>query len=298
MTEQRKGEWYAFSSAATWAVFPIVTVLAYAVLPSLLTLLWSTVFAALFFAVVIVYRGKWRELRSLALWRLGAGVALFIGAFYVFYFEGLARTSPGNAAILVLFGVFNSFLFFNVRRGEPFPAKYKWGAALMVVGAFIVLGRDFSGVNVGDLLVLAGTFFTPVANFYQRKAREFASSETVMFLRSLLTIPPIFLLAYFFGESVEMGAVYAALPYLLINGVLLFGLSKMFWLEAIHRIPVAKSEAMQGFSPLLTLILAWLILDEAPTIWQLASLVPLAVGVVLLTGAMERERDAPPSALA
>ncbi|TSC64440.1 MAG: hypothetical protein G01um101491_277, partial [Parcubacteria group bacterium Gr01-1014_91] len=36
----------------------------------------------------------------------------------------------------------------------------------------------------------------------------------------------------------------AALSFLLVNGVLLFGVSKIFFLEAIHRIPVTKVIAL------------------------------------------------------
>ncbi|MBI2356020.1 MAG: DMT family transporter [Candidatus Doudnabacteria bacterium] len=69
---------------------------------------------------------------------------------------------------------------------------------------------------------------------------------------------------------------------LLINGLIMLGLSKIFWLEAIHRISVVKANALSSMGPLATLFFAWIILRDAPTSWQLLSIVPMIFGVVLL----------------
>ena len=48
VSEKRKGELYLFSEIVLWAFFPIVITLSYAVLPSLVSLAWSAVFASIF----------------------------------------------------------------------------------------------------------------------------------------------------------------------------------------------------------------------------------------------------------
>src|SRR3989338_1971886 len=64
-------------------------------------------------------------------------------------------------------------------------------------------------------------------NFFQQRARAIASSEIIVFVRSVVAAVVIFLLAYLFGQHASIGNVQASLSLLLINGVLILGLSKM-----------------------------------------------------------------------
>ncbi|MEK7107086.1 MAG: DMT family transporter [Patescibacteria group bacterium] len=289
ISEERKGEGFIYLSGILWAFFPVITVLTYKSVSSTVSLAWSTFFAMLFFAALILYRQKWRELRNALLWKYGLLIAFFIGVmYYGLIFIGLQFTSPGNVAIIALCEVLTAFLLFNVYKKESFSAEYVVGAILMVLGAGIVLARDFSGINIGDLFVLAAVCFPPWGNMFQQKARAFASSESIMFVRSLLSIPALAVLAYFLGAQTSLENFRVSLPFLLINGVLLLGLSKVFWIEAIHRISVTKGVALSSFTPFLTLKVAWLVLGQAPNVWQLSSLIPLTLGVLLLTDNLKR----------
>jgi drug/metabolite transporter (DMT)-like permease len=245
---------------------------------------WGTLFAASFFCVVVLYRGRVRELANPKLLWYGAGSALTVGLiFYGLYYLALNFTTAGNASILSLFEVFTSFLFFNVFRKESLSFEHALGALLMVVGAVIVLAPNFSELNPGDFLILAAVCATPVGNFLQQKARRIASGESVMFLRYAMTAPFAFALAYWFGALDSASYPLSALFYLALNGILILGVAKLFWIEAIHRISVTKSVALESVTPFFTLIFAWFILRDAPTVWQLSSLVPLVLGVFLLT---------------
>ena len=102
--EQKKGEISLFLQAILWSFFPIITILSYAAIPSMYSLLWSTLFASVFFAAVITYKGKWRELKNLLLWKYSFFIALSLGVlYYGFFFLGLRETTAGNAAILSQF---------------------------------------------------------------------------------------------------------------------------------------------------------------------------------------------------
>ncbi|MBI2612376.1 DMT family transporter [Candidatus Kaiserbacteria bacterium] len=284
LTEQQKGEWYTFGGALFWAVFPVMVVLSYATLQSLVSLLWSTGLAALFFAAVMTYRKRWGEIQNPRLWKNVLMVTLFIGVlFYSLYYIGLETTSPGNVAIITLFEVFTSFVFFRLFRGERLSFDYALGAIFMVIGAAIVLAPNFAGVRVGDFIVLAATFFAPAGNYFQQRAREIASAESIMFLRSTLSLFPIFALVYFFGQKSSSADIVSASLFLIVNGILLLGLSKLFWIEAIHRISVTKATALSSIAPFFTLLVAWVALSQEPTLPQLLSLIPFVLGTLLLT---------------
>ena len=284
MTEERKGELYIFYGAFTWSLFPVITVLSYRSLPSFISLALSTFIACVVFFLIVLYKKKLRELNNPLLWKYILGIVFFVGIlYYVFTFYGLTKTTPGNASIIALFEVCTSYIFFHVIRKEPFSFKSKVGSVLMIIGAMLVLAPNFSKVNSGDLFILLATFSAPFGSLLQQKAKKISSSETIMFLRSLIAAPIILLIAYMFKQSLEAQNIRDSIIFLLINGIFLLGLSKMFWLEGIARISVTKSNALSSVAPLMTLFFAWLILHQSPTWWQISSLVPFFFGVLLLT---------------
>lgn len=284
LPEKRKGELYILSASTLGGFLPVGIVLTYAQVSGFVSLAWSTLCASVFFAFLITYRGRWSELRNPLLWRHGVLITLFIGIlFYGFYFAGLEYSTPGNVSIIILFQICTSFAFFNIYRKESMLPAHILGAAFMILGALIILGRDFRGINTGDVLILCATFFTPIGNYFQQEARKIASSDSIMFLRSALSAAVLFAFLHLFNATGAMSDVWAALPLLLLNGIVFLGFEKMLWIEGIHRISVTKASALVSITPLVTLVLAWIILHQPPSVWQLASLPPFLLGVLLLT---------------
>lgn len=291
MTETRKGELYIAAEVVLWSLFPVVTALSFRGVPALVSLAWCSLFAGLFFGAIVAHRKRWGEFRQAAFWRAIAGVIAFTGVFYyVLYFTGLEYTTPGNAGIIAQFEIFAAYIFFNVIRREPFSRTYAFGAGLLAFGAIMVIGRSVHGMNVGDVLVLVAAVSAPVGNFFQRKARAVASSESIMFVRSLVSAAVIGMLAMALGKHASGIDIRSMLPFLLFNGALILGLSKFFWIEGIYRLPVAKCNAFNGIAPFLTLLVAWVVLGQQPTLWQLSALVPMLFGVLLLTDMLPLKR--------
>jgi drug/metabolite transporter (DMT)-like permease len=293
MTEQRKGELIILSQTFIWGAFPIVTILSYARLSSWSTLAWSMFFAGLFFAGIMTYRKTWHELRNPVLWQYVLMAVLFISIlYYGLYFTGLTKTTAGNAGIIALFEIFTSYVFFHLIRKDHIPFEHIVGALLMIAGAAIVLSPNFSQFNAGDMLVLAATFFAPVGNFFTQKARKIASSESIMFLRCALTVPAVILLSYALSNPVSFADARSALGFLLLNGIIIFGASKLMWVEGIHRISVTKALSLSSIAPLFTLLFAWIFLRQSPTGWQLISLAPMILGVFMLTDQLKIRKHA------
>ena len=244
----------------------------------------STFLTSIIFFIVILYKGKLHELKNTLLWRYISIVVIFIGIFYYgFYYFGLTHTTPGNAVIIALFEVFTSYVFFHLIRKEHFSFESKIGAILMIIGALIVLTPNFSSINLGDIFILLATFFSPIGNLYQQKAKSISSTETILFLRSITATPFLLLIAFMFGQHFQLQPIKESFLLLVLNGFIMLGLSKVFWLEGISRISVTKASALSSLAPLFTLFVAWLLLGHIPTIWQVASLIPFFFGILLLT---------------
>lgn len=272
-----------FSSAILWGLFPVITILSYHSVSPLISLTASTFLSAIFFVSIIALKKKWGEIRDKQALKDIFWTTFFIAIlFYILFFFGLKYTSAGNASIIALAETLFSYLFFNIWKKENISKEHIIGSVLMLGGALIVLSPNFTRFQEGDLLILLASMVAPFGNFFQRRARQRVSSETIMFVRSLIAAPAILIFAFLFGERTNVSNLADSMIFLMINGFILFGLTKILWIEGIHRISVTKSNALSAISPLFTLIFAWLILKQIPTSWQLLSLLPMAAGVILL----------------
>ena len=284
MTEGQKGNAYIISEGLIWALFPVVTILGLKGIPSMVGLFWATLFSSIFFLAVVIFRGKLKELKNLELWKYSFLVAIFLGViFYGLYFYGLSKTVSANGAIVGLFEVVTSYIFFQIIRREILLKKHILGIVLATLGALLIFIPKFGHFHTGDLFILLATFFPPLGNWYQQKARKIASSETVLLVRNIITIPFVFLLAILFGASPLAVPLGSAFWWLLLNGVLIFGFSKILWIEGINLMSVTKAIATNSMSPFFTMIFAYLLIGESPTLSQLLSLPLLIAGVFLLT---------------
>lgn len=285
-SEKQKGELAAFGAALLWSLFPIVTVLTVSALPPLYSAAIGTTLAALFFACMMVWRNHWSQLQRRAAWKDMLLATFFIGiVFYALMFIGYRFTSPGNGALVSLMEIFFTFVVVNLLwRHERFVPQHALGGACMFLGAALILLPDRAGEwNVGDIFILLATLSAPIGNIYAQRARRLVSADTLMFVRSVLSALFLFALAALLEPMPDVSAVGASFWLLLLNGVLLLGLSKILWLEAIHRLSIAKTIALTAVEVLLTLALAYVLLGQAITTEQALGVVPMLLGVFLLT---------------
>jgi len=280
---ERAGELYIIGGTLLWGLFPVLATISYTNVSPFISLSVSSLFSALFFAAVLTIRHRWSELTNIKALKYSLYATFFIGVlYYLLYFLGIRYTSPGNVSILALTEVFFSYLLFHVWHKDYIPKEHIAGALLMLIGACIVLAPSVGAFRPANLFILAGAAIVPFGNFFVQKARKLVSTETIMFTRGIIGSLVIWLLSVPFHATNSVAEVKQSLIFLIINGVLLLGVSTFLWIEGIHRITVTKANALNSLSPLVTLLFAWIFLKTAPTPWQLLSFVPLFFGVILI----------------
>jgi len=283
MNKERQGEFFVLSSAFLWGLFPVITVLSLNHVLPLSSLAWSTLFSTIFFAIILTVRKKWKEPISTSALRDILWVTFIYSIlYYVLFFVGLEYTSAGNASIIDLTAVFFSFLLFQAWRKEYISREHIMGAVLVLIAAVIVLYPNLTEFKIGDIMILAANSVVPLGDFFQQRARRELSGEAIMFARDLISLPFLFFIAYMWSQSGITFGVKDSIIFLMINGFILLGCSKMLWIESIHRISITKVHALTSVSPIITLLFAWLLLRDLPTIWQLLSVIPMIAGVILL----------------
>lgn len=283
MSKEREGELFMLVELILWGSFPVLTVITYKSLPPLVSLGMSTLFGTIFFAFLMSLRNKWHELRKINIYKDILIATTLIVIFYILYYSALEHTSPGNASIIALTETFFSYLFFNVWKKEHMSVIHIFGALFMILGAIIVLFPNTKALNIGDVFILIAAATTPMGNFYQRRARKNVSSETIMFVRSIIASIMIFAVIFVLKIDLPIIEIKKSLLFLAVNGAIALGLSKIFWLEAIHRINVAKAVSLNAGAPLITMLFSWIFLHNAPTIWQMLAIIPMFLGVTMLS---------------
>lgn len=283
MTKEREGEFLMLGLALIESWFPILSIVAMSYIGALHTYAYSLVIALFFFLIIMLKRDRFKELRNRDAYNDLLLTSFWITLLFTLVFIGMQYTTAGNMAVIIFLQLLFSYLYFNVLGKEKMDKIHLIGAGIMGVGALIILIPDDLTFNKGDLLILIASAIAPIANLYQKRARTYCSSETILGFRTVVGLPFIALLAWIFEPATQYKDIMAALPSLLVIGIFVYVVSKIMWIEALYRISITKVSAMMGLVPMLTLFFAYLYLDEMPQFRQMLGIIPILVGGYMLT---------------
>lgn len=241
--------------------------------------------STVFFAGALTFRRRWKEVLVREAWFDIAVATVIIGfVYYGLQFAGAKFTTAGNIGIVNAMETLFSFLILSVLlKHEHLDWTHLGGALLMVLGVVIIFIPQLSGVHTGDLMVLLATAIVPFGNRFAKRARSKVHGECIYFYRSAFSGAFLLALAYFIEPLPTALSLRDALWLMALNGILLLGFSKLLWMEGMHRLTIAKAVSLGNISPVFTLIFAYLFLNEQITLFQVLALVPILLGVRLLT---------------
>ena len=281
--DERRGELYALLLSLLEGFFPIFSVIAVSAVGAIHSYFYTLLLATPLLLFIQYKRALMAELFNKEALKDLLLTAFFITALFLCVFIGLRYSTPSNVAVIMIMQLFFSYLYFNILGKEHMTPLHTLGAALMGMGAMIILMPQSYHFNMGDLIVLAGAAMAPVANRYQQRARKQVASVSILTFRNLIALPLLFALATFFEPFINPLSDLNALSCIALNAVLVFVISKILWVEALHHISITKLSAMAAFIPLFTLIFSYLILGVLPGIKEMAGMVPILLGAVFIT---------------
>lgn len=285
---QISGEGMILLSCFIWAFFPVISKMGYNYVPPILSAAIIHAIIFVFYGVYICIKGQVKILAdfSASQWRdIILGSFLVGPVFYALIFYALAHTSAGNASLFFLFEVLWTYIILNaIIRSEPWDAQHIIGAIFMFCGAGIILIPGFNGqIQWGDVILFFATMVPPTANFFIKRAMLNGAPVTMLLtIRGAMGGICLAGLAMTIESIPQWGAIYDALPLLLINGIVIFAISKLLWMGGMARIPITKALSLTMYSPAITLIAAWVFLAETPNIWQITALFPICCGMWFL----------------
>jgi len=283
MQEERKGEIYMLLLSLLESWFPIFSLFSIALIGAMFSFAFSVSIATIIFVSLIIYQKKFSELFRKDARKDLLLTTFFINLLFLLAFTGLQYTTAGNMAVIIFMQLFFAYLYFNVFGDHKLSITHTIGAVIMAVGALLVLIPDDLSLNKGDLIIFVAAALAPFANLYQKRARTYVSSETILAFRNIVALPVLFGIAFIAEPFPSQENLIAALPYILAIGFLVLGLSKVLYIEALHRISITKVSAMLALIPLFTLIFAYFTLNEIPELRQILGIIPILIGGYLIT---------------
>ena len=262
----------------------------------LMTLIWGinyiiikaafTVFSPLSFnavrftlAVAAVSAFAWavkaRRPPAAALVRLAVLGVLGNTVYQLAYIEGMARTRAGNAALImaavpVLTGAVSHVIGHERLRWRDGAGLALSAAGLMaiVLGSSAALG--FSGPLTGDLLMVVAVVFWTIYTIGAKPLVDtLGPTVTTAWTMGLGSIP---LLVVCVPAAVAQpwravtpaawaGAIFSSLASLVA--------AYLIWYRGVERLGSTRTAFYSNFTPVVTLLTAWPLLGEVPTVWQL-----------------------------
>ncbi|HET7752450.1 MAG TPA: DMT family transporter [Anaeromyxobacteraceae bacterium] len=245
------------------------------------------VFAAILYAALVRARGvrvSRSDLPGLAL--LGfVAVPLNQGLFLA----GLARSTPGHAALLYALTPIFVFLLARVRLGEPATPLKIAGIAVAFAGVLVVLlARGALGLAgaadtlLGDLLmlgaVMAWAIYAVGGKIYAERYGAVTSTGVSLVAGTLLYVP----FGLWASDAARFRALsstgWASVAYLV---VLTSVVSYVIYYWALARVEASRVAIWSNLQPVLTAVLAWAVYGEHITAPFVAGGAMVIAGVVL-----------------
>jgi drug/metabolite transporter (DMT)-like permease len=261
----------------------VLAKIGYATVTPIFSLAVMNSFACLGFCILMICQKRWQELRVKEAYLYIIGNALLSGfLYYILVFIGTQKSSAGNASIILLLEVLFAILILKGKKGERISTRELCGAFLMVIAAAIVGFPEKWVFNSGDILIGLAGIPAVFANICSKQARLHISAVTIMFVRTIIVSLLFWLTTLLFSSMPSLDATFRSLPALFINGFFVIGISRILWIEAINLMPISKANALSSAAPFFTLLAAYFLLGEEPTIRQLTAIVPMVIGLNLL----------------
>jgi drug/metabolite transporter (DMT)-like permease len=214
----------------------------------------------------------------------GLGVVGHFGYQFLFI-GGLAQTSVANSSLMLAATPVVIALLSAVLGQERISPLHWFGAALSVLGIYIVIGQGISlgsGTLRGDLLMFAAVccwaIYTLVAGPLMRRHSPVGVTGLSMAIGTLIYVPVMLprLLALDWAAVSPM--TWVALVY---SALFALCVAYTIWYAAVREIGSARTSVYSNLIPLVAMMTAVVFLDEPLSAGKLAGAAAVLVGVAL-----------------
>jgi len=292
-----------FSEETIGVILVLVSILFYGIEPiiskyivntvnPLFTATISILFASIIPLLILINKGMVKELVK----RENAVYLFFISFFgsvvaLVLFLVGVGMTSGISASLLLqIEPIYSALLGFFILK-EAIGKRQVFAMFLVIIGVGVIFYNGSFQINYGDVLILATPLFYQISHLIVKKVMKKIEEDVIIAGRFLYAAPVLLAMSTLAGANqfeVLLKPLYFSL--LLLLGVS-WALGYILWVKAIKRINLSKATVIVAPYPVLSVILAWIILSEIPSAYQITGLVLVMIGIYA-TGKTKSEKRA------
>ena len=252
--------------------------------PGPFTLL-RVVAAAVSLMVVVILQHKpwpaWRDVAGLlALGVLGNGI------YQLCFVNGVSRTRIADAALITAAGPACVAVMSVMGRVDRLSPRAIAGIVLSIAGvAFVILtstvGANRESSGLGALLVMAAMICWSV---FTVALRSYTLRVDVVQINAVTMIGGMLPLLAWAPETAAIGwrtlpiSVWASVVY---AGTVSLGIAYLFWYRGIRVLGPTRTSVYGNLQPVVAIGVAWAVLAETPTVWQMIGAAAILFGIFL-----------------
>ena len=217
----------------------------------------------------------------LALGVLGNGIYQF------FFVQGISRTRASDAALVVAASPAFIAIIGRLRGVERASPRRVMGILLSMAGIALVVfattrGDDGRSSLAGDLLVLAGSLSWATYTVLLKPYTEHVSGIQVSAFTMAGGAVPLFLVAL----PAIVHASWSTVPAigwgaLLYSAIFALVIAYLFWYRGVRVIGPTRTAMYSNVQPIIAVAVAWVMLNETPTVWQGIGMACIMTGLLL-----------------
>jgi drug/metabolite transporter (DMT)-like permease len=175
-----------------------------------------------------------------------------------------------------------------ISLGQRLTAGALAGAVLSFAGVLVVvssgsLGAAAAWVNLGDAMMLIATLAYAIYSTLLKKWQLRLPPLVLLYLQVLVAVVVLFPL---FAASPKTGFTAQNIPLVLYACLLASMLAPLAWMQAVQRLGPSRTTLFFNLLPLITALIAAVVLKEQLAMYHLVGGV-LTLGGVILSGALD-----------
>lgn len=240
---------------------------------------------AVLWAIVLV-RGKALPVRRDGLVLLGLGM-LGNGLYQIFFVEGLARTRASDTALVLAASPAFMAIIARLRGVERTGWRGVAGIALSLAGIALVVfgsprGADGASTMPGYLLTIVAclcwSLYSVLLKPWTERIDGLTLSAVTMTggLLPMVAVGARSLIATPWTQVSASG--WWAVAY---SGVMALVVAYLFWYRGVRVLGPTRASMYANLQPLFAIVVAWLVLGEAPRVMQVAGAAAIMGGLLL-----------------
>ena len=201
------------------------------------------------------------------------------------FFSGLKLTTAANGSLLSNGEIIFSIILALTLFGEKLNRIGYVAMALILTGVIIVstnleFDRSLLKVNAGNLLIIGATLFWGLDNNISRILSHRIDITRIIQLKSFIGGFIILVLGLLLGIPININLT--EIPYILLLGILGFGVSLYFLLQGLSKIGTTNTMLILSLSSVFGLVLAAIFLHEHVSIFQIIAAGVMLFGIYLI----------------